>query len=185
MESEFPFLDAYWVSPGRIMAGEYPGAEDPEYTGPRIRLLLGAGVSVFIDLTVRDELEPYLKVLTEEADRLGSEPEYQKQSIRDVSTPAVEEMTEILDAIDESLNAGKVVYLHCAAGLGRTGVVVGCYLVRHGMSGAEALEEIPRLRRRDLPGDSMISPYTQGQRNMVMGWSHASQRSQARTEKNR
>ena len=63
--------------------------------------------------------------------------------------------------------------------------MVGCYLVRHGMSGAEALEEIPRLRRRDLLGDSMISPYTQGQRNMVMGWSHASPRSQARTEKNR
>ena len=64
---------------------------------------------MFIDLSVRDELEPYLKVLTEEADRLGSEPEYQKRSIRDVSTPAVEEMTEILDATDESLNAGKVV----------------------------------------------------------------------------
>jgi protein-tyrosine phosphatase len=164
------------------MAGEYPGAEDPEYTGPRIRLPLGAGVSVFIDLTVRDELDPYLKVLTEEAGRLGSEPEYQKRPIRDVSTPTVEEMTEILDAIDESVDAGNVVYLHCAAGLGRTGVVVGCYLVRHGMSGAEALEEIPRLRRRDLPGDSIISPYTQGQRNMVMRWEDASQRSRAGNE---
>jgi protein-tyrosine phosphatase len=184
LESEFSFLDAYWVSPGRIMAGEYPGVEEPEYTGPRVRLLLEAGVSVFIDLTVRDKLEPYLKVLTQEADRLGSEPEYQKRPIRDVSTPTVEEMTEILDSIDESVDAGKVVYLHCAAGLGRTGVVVGCCLVRHGMSGTEALEEIPRLRRRDLPGDSMVSPYTQGQRSMVMGWSHASQRSQAGTEEN-
>ena len=36
--------------------------------------------------------------------------------------------------------------------------------------GVEALEEIPRLRRRDLPGDSIISPYTEDQRNMVREW---------------
>ena len=75
MKSESPSLYAYRGSPSRIMAGEYPGAEEPKYTGPRIRLLLENGVSVFIDLTVRDELEPYLKVLTEEAYRIGSEPE--------------------------------------------------------------------------------------------------------------
>jgi len=67
LETEFPFLDAYWVSPGRLMAGEYPGSEDPEHTGPRLRFLLEAGVSVFIDLTVWDELEPYEVALAEEA----------------------------------------------------------------------------------------------------------------------
>ena len=48
--------------------------------------------------------------------------------------------------------------------------MVGCYFVRPGMSGEEALEGIPRLRRRDLPGDSIISPYTEDQRNMVWEW---------------
>ena len=170
MEVELPFLDAYWVSPDCIMAGEYPGSEDPEYASARLCLLLEAGVAVFIDLTVRDELDPYLKVLTEEAERIGTMPEYQKWPIRDVSTPTAEEMTKILDAIDASVEAGKVVYLHCAAGLGRTGVVVGCYLVRHGLTGKEALEEIPRLRQRDLPGDPMISSYTEDQRSMVLKW---------------
>ncbi|MFP4438517.1 MAG: hypothetical protein ACLFVO_14840 [Chloroflexaceae bacterium] len=33
------------------------------------------------------------------------------------------------------------------AGIGRTGTVVGCYLVRSGMHGAAALCEITRLRR--------------------------------------
>ena len=86
-----------------------------------------------------------------------------------MSTPTVEEMTEILDTIDAAVEAGKVVYLHCMMGLGRTGVVVGCYLVRHGMSGEEALEEIPRLRR-DLPVTN--SPTTEDQRNMVLEWAH-------------
>ena len=140
-----------------------------------LALAVEAGVEPVVvltkaDLTETGELEPYLRVLTEEAERFGSMPEHQRWPIRDVSTPSVEQMAEILDAIDTSVEAGKVVYLHCMAGLGRTGAVVGCYLVCHGMSGDEALEEIPRLRRRDLPGDSMVSPYTEGQRDMVRAW---------------
>jgi hypothetical protein len=30
-------------------------------------------------------------------------------------------------------------------GIGRTGTTVGCYLVRHGRSGEQALEELARL----------------------------------------
>ena len=33
------------------------------------------------------------------------------------------------------------VYVHCWGGIGRTGTVVGCWLVRHGMTGDEALAE--------------------------------------------
>ena len=87
-----------------------------------------------------------------------------------MSANTVKKMTELLDAIDESVDAGKTVYLHCAAGLGRTGVVVGCYLVRHGMSGEEALEAIPRIRRRDIPGQTMVSPESQAQLNMIREW---------------
>ena len=167
MEFEHPILDAYWVSPGRILASEYPSSVDLEDAGPRLRWLLENGVSAFVDLTEKGGLEPYLKILAEEADRLSAAPEYQRWPIRDARTPTVEGMTLIIDAIDAALEAGKVVYLHCAAGLGRTGVVVGCYLVRHGMSGKEALEKIPRLRR-DLPVTT--SPYTEDQRNMVREW---------------
>ena len=167
MEFEFPFLERYWVSPGRVLAGEYPGSVDLEDAGPKLRCLLENGVSAFVDLTERGELEPYLKILAEQADRLGAAPEYQRRPIRDMSMPTVDEMTEILDAIDAAVEAGNVVYLHCMAGLGRTGVVVRCYLVRHGMSRDEALEEISLLRR-DLPATT--SPYTEGQRNMVREW---------------
>ena len=169
MEIERTIPDTYWVSPGRVLAGEYPGSVELEDARPKLRWLLETGVSAFVDLTEKGELEPYLKVLAEEADRPGAAPEYQRRPIRDASTPTVEAMTEILDAIDATVEAGKVVYLHCVAGLGRTGVVVGCYLVRHGMSGEEALEEIARLRR-DLPGGPTTSPYTEGQRNMVLEW---------------
>ena len=157
------------MSPGRVLAGEYPGSVDLDDARSKLRWLLETGVSAIFDLTEAGELEPYSTVLTEEANRLGVAPEHQRWPIRDVSSPTVEAMTEMLDAIDEAVEAGKVVYLHCMAGLGRTGVVVGCYLVRHGRSGEEALVEIARLRR-DLPYGSMDSPYTDGQRNMVREW---------------
>lgn len=160
-------FEAYWVSPGRFLAGEYPDSWNPD-ADPMLRWLLQNGVSTFVDLTEDEERVPYLTELSKEADHLGIVPEYLSRPIQDMSTPTVEAMTEILGAIDAAVEAGKVVYVHCMAGLGRTGVVVGCYLVRHGMTGREALEVIPRLRG-DSPG-SITSPYTNGQRLMVLEW---------------
>ena len=172
MESERKILEwfeTYWVSPGRLMAGEYPGSVDGEDARPKLRRLLQDGVSVFLDLTEEGELAPYLDTLAAEADRISATPEYLRRPVQDWGTPTAKLMSTILDDIDAAVEADKVVYAHCMAGLGRTGVVVGCYLVRHGMTGAEALDEIPRLRA-DITGGAMTSPYTEAQRNMVRGW---------------
>ena len=53
-----------------------------------------------------------------------------------------EQMKAILDAIDDALNDGETLYVHCYGGVGRTGTVVGCWLVRHGLTGDEALAQI-------------------------------------------
>ena len=68
--------------------------------------------------------------------------------IRDVSVPKrADEMTAILDAIDGAILAGHVVYVHCWGGIGRTGTVVGCHLVRHGLTGDEALAALAAMYR--------------------------------------
>ena len=78
-------------------------------------------------------------------------------------------MTRILDTIDTALAMGQSVYVHCAGGIGRTGTVVGCYLVRHGMPGEAALEEIMRLRQV-MPHGGSLSPRREPQRQMVRNW---------------
>jgi protein tyrosine/serine phosphatase len=80
-------------------------------------------------------------------------------------------MHRILDLIDAEHDRGRSVYLHCWAGVGRTGTVVGCYLVRHGLSGQEALDRIATLwqgmeKRYRAPQ----SPETEAQRQFVLGW---------------
>ena len=76
-------------------------------------------------------------------------------------------MISTLDAIDEAVASSTVVFLHCSDGIGRTGTVNGCYFVRPGMTGFEALEQISRLRQPTADGWHE-SPETPEQREMVL-----------------
>ncbi|HUF27474.1 MAG TPA: ADP-ribosylglycohydrolase family protein [Gemmatimonadaceae bacterium] len=51
----------------------------------------------------------------------------------------------MLDAIDAAHRAGHGVYVHCWGGIGRTGTVVGCHLVRWGLGGDDALAALDEL----------------------------------------
>jgi hypothetical protein len=170
-QQERPIPDSYWVRPGRLLAGEYPRTRDDEGSRTKLRQLLGAGVTFFLDLTEEGEydLKPYAPLLREEAVILGRAVEHRRMPIPDRDTPTPREMTRILDAIDGALAAGHTVYVHCLGGIGRTGTVMGCYLVRHGMSGQEALDKIARLRR-GTPDGWKRSPETGAQRQMVLDW---------------
>jgi hypothetical protein len=46
-----PAPNTYWVIAGKLLAGEYPGARNPEEARRRLRKFLAAGVRHFIDLT--------------------------------------------------------------------------------------------------------------------------------------
>ena len=48
-------------------------------------------------------------------------------------------MRRIQDEIASALAAGRNVYIHCRAGIGRTGLVAGCFLVEQGRDGERAL----------------------------------------------
>jgi protein-tyrosine phosphatase len=90
---------------------------------------------------------------------------YSRLPIPDYSIPSPSHMTAILDTLDAALAAGHSVYLHCHGGRGRTGTAIGCWLVRQGMAGEQALARIAELR-----GDH-DSPETDEQRNFVLTWS--------------
>jgi hypothetical protein len=169
MSTSTPIPDSYWVVPGRLLAGEYPGALEEAAARVKVRSFLAAGVTHFFDLTEERELEPYDWLLAEEAVELGTHAWHERWPVRDMSTIPAPMLRNILDRLDEILAAGRTAYVHCWGGVGRTGTVVGCYLVRHGQSGAEALETIRSLRA-GTPDGYKDSPETQEQRSRVLTW---------------
>jgi len=166
-----PISESYWVEPGRLLAGEYPGYFDEELTRKRIDALLEAGFDTFIDLTRPDEIPPYAQTLFDEAKAYEIEVKHYRFPIRDFGLPTAEQMKSILDRIDEGLQAGHKIYLHCWGGIGRTGTTVGCYLVRRGKTGKEALNQLTQWWIK-VPKSHYHpqSPETQEQVDFILNW---------------
>lgn len=165
-----PLENSFWLEPGRVLAGEYPGAHDEAGTGARLRRLLAAGIDCFLDLTEPGEREPYDELLP---GPYAVRPVlYLRKPIPDHGLPASSgHMVEILDELDALLATGRCIYLHCRAGIGRTNLVAGCWLARRGLGGGAALERLNELwkgnrRSRDWPS----VPETSAQTDYVRGW---------------
>jgi hypothetical protein len=176
-QSSLPFARAYWVVPGRLMAGYYPGDVHPQTQTKKLAALLDAGVDRIINLMEVDEVDAqgrkfrlYQQELTQLAGKRGVGMEISRFPIPDLNVPTRQQMRMILDALDGALALGRHVYVHCRGGIGRTGTVVGCFIARHGLAaGQEVLTRIAELRRL-LPDPIGISPETAAQTRMVIGW---------------
>ncbi len=168
-----PAPNTYWVVPGHLAAGEYPGDLNPSKAARKVGRLLDAGIDHFIDLThPADRMAPYARIAEQETRRRGGVIAYERRPIVDVSVPdRPEQMAGILDAIDSAVEEGRTVYVHCWGGVGRTGTVVGCWLVRHGHTGEEALRQLARWWRR-VPKSRYHprSPQTPEQHDYVRRW---------------
>ncbi len=177
-KEKHPISESYWVVPSHFLAGEYPGRFDEEATRKRLDALIEAGFDLLIDLTRPNEGWPYSKILLEDANVYEAEVDYRSFPIGDFGLPTAEQMNSILNTIDEGLQTGRKIYLHCWGGIGRTGTTVGCYLVRHGMTGPEALAQLSAWWR-EVPKSRFhpYSPETLEQIDFIRNWAMQDARS--------
>jgi len=174
-----PHKDSYVVPNTLLSAGAYPGSPPTTSAVIAVQKLQGfidAGVRVFVDLTAEaDGLNPYAPALSELNADGQTEYLYESLPIRDMGTCDVPHMRRVLDIMDAHMVEGRPVYVHCWGGIGRTGMVIGCWLVRHGRSGEAALKEVDTMfRTMSAPTvarhSSWGSPQTDEQRNVVRTW---------------
>lgn len=172
--NQLPFTRSYWVSPGQLLAGFYPGDRDPSVARAKLSALLDCGVTHIINLMQAAEGDhagrpflPYEQEFLRLADQRGLRASWSRRPIRDLHIPTVPQMTAILDAIDDALVAGGCVYVHCWGGRGRTGTVIGCWLARH--DEREPLKQLRMLTTNAREHFPHV-PETAQQQNFVRQW---------------
>ncbi len=73
----------------------------------------------------------------------------------DMGVPEFDDLTHAVDFIHRRITNNEPVLVHCLAGIGRTGTILACYLVKYKkMSGSEAMQKI----REERPGSIQSYP---------------------------
>lgn len=153
--------NTYWIRKFRLLAGEYPGTPDIYQTREKVDRYLVAGINAFLDLTEEGELISYRSQLSQLTIQKGLSCIYRRMAIKDLSTPkSPKYMTEILDQIDQWLIEGRNVYVHCWGGVGRTGTVVGCHLIRNGFDGDGAIAQLSEYWKQMSDDKQKRHPHT-------------------------
>ena len=172
-----PFPRSYWVVPGKLLAGYYPGSKDKDEAHLKLRGLLDHGIRYVINLMEPDEFDldiqpfiPYEDQMRSIAESMGIDVSFDRMPMRDMMTCSRIGMIETLDRMDESIEAGKPVYIHCWAGIGRTGTVVGCYLTRHGYAFGNKVLELIQDLRKNTKDHKQPSPQSSQQIEMILSW---------------
>ena len=131
-----------WIVPGKLLLRSYPHQLET------LQELAGQGVTVLVNLERRPHGQANL-------DRFGLTEIH--IPVPDFTAPTPADLDRGIDAIETHLTQGHVVAVHCAAGLGRSGTLVACYLVHQGQAPHDAIAEIRRLRPGAIETASQVA----------------------------
>ena len=158
-----PHGNTYWLWAGHVFTGEHPGKEGEDLLPERLQLLAQMGITHFIDLT-----SPADSMVTYQPLKGGVRIHH---PIEDFNIPSRKQMQSILLSIQSSLADGGKVYVHCKAGIGRTGTVAAVWLIEQGLAPEKALSLLlQKWQCMDKCSEEPHTPETDTQREFVRTW---------------
>jgi len=135
---EMPF-NFSWIAEGRLAASGLPGGA-PYMSGSLeedLSYFRAQDIGVVVSLT-QSPLDP---ASLQQAGLIGVH-----LPVPDMTSPAQDTIETFLRVTDEAEDRGHAALVHCRAGMGRTGTLLACYLVREGLPGDAAIEQVRQMR---------------------------------------
>jgi protein-tyrosine phosphatase len=144
--------ELHWVGgpwPGRLSIAARPRGGD--WLRDEIAGWKRARIDTVLSLLTHDE-ERDLDLRNEGTEAKAQGIEFVSFPIPDRQVPDSEsKLAQTLERLDEALSSGKNVVVHCRQGVGRSGLVAACLLVRKGMSPGAAVESVSAARGTSVP----------------------------------
>ncbi|HQO09924.1 MAG TPA: dual specificity protein phosphatase family protein [Clostridiales bacterium] len=141
---------------GRIGLGRAPGYGSVRFDD--YRSMKEQGISKIYCLQEEEELD-YLSgetVKQREQSLKEFEIELIHSPIGDFRVPTPEQAVMLAEMILNDVSEGKSILIHCMGGLGRSGTVAACTLVKFGLKADEAINLVRKIRPGTLETDEQV-----------------------------
>jgi len=170
-----PEANAYWVIPGKLLAGPHPltneGFREAAYQG--LAWLQTQGVDFLLDLAGPvdipwhhgGELAAHLETYAVET---GYRFNYAQHPWTQYATPSIGQLLEMSRTLAAALADGHNVYLHSYRGTGRAAIAAAAYLVGQGHASLEAWRFLCQQWAQTTWGPYRRLPDTEVQRRFML-----------------
>jgi len=119
-----------WLIDNKLAGCGMPTTQD------ELKWILSQGVKSIVTMTENALPESWIKNVN-----------YLHMPTEDLNAPDIQKIDETVDFIHKKLDSNEPVMVHCAAGIGRTGTILACYLIKfHKHNAKNAISKVREKR---------------------------------------